>query len=189
MAKKTLDITTREQLDVYMNPQRQRLLHEMQVLAQPATCKQLADAMGISASSVTHHMRKLESLGLVELDHTEVIRGITARYWRAVPTDVSLRANEGGDLQEEKMFLVDYLNQQVFAGLRAYTASDAVEREKERGLAHGELLSGVMYLTEDAAREFQDVVRAFVEKYDQPREGTVPWEFSVACYPHRSFPT
>ena len=164
MAKKTLDITTREQLDVYMNPQRQRLLHEMQVLAQPATCKQLADAMGISASSVTHHMKKLESLGLVELDHTEVIRGITARYWRAVPTDVSLRANEGGDLQEEKMFLVDYL-----------------------GLAHGELLSGVMYLTEDAAREFQDVVRAFVEKYDQPQEGAVPWEFSVACYPHRGF--
>ena len=36
MAKKTLDITTREQLDVYMNPQRQRLLHEMQVLAQPS---------------------------------------------------------------------------------------------------------------------------------------------------------
>ena len=69
MAKKTLDITTREQLDVYMNPQRQRLLHEMQVLARPATCKQLADAMGISASSVTHHMKKLESLGLVELDH------------------------------------------------------------------------------------------------------------------------
>ncbi|MDO4428308.1 MAG: helix-turn-helix domain-containing protein [Atopobiaceae bacterium] len=188
MTRKTLGITTREQLDVYMNPQRQRLLHEMQVLAQPATCKQLADAMGISASSVTHHMRKLESLGLVELDHTEVIRGITARYWRAVPTDVSLRANEDGDLQEEKMFLVDYLNQQVFAGLRAYAASDAVEREKELGLAHGELLSGVMHLTEDAAREFQDVVRAFVEKYDQPQEGTVPWEFSVACYPHRSFP-
>ena len=86
------------------------------------------------------------------------------------------------------MFLVDYLNQQVFAGLRAYAASDAVEHEKELGLTHGELLSGVMYLTEDAAREFQDVVRAFVEKYDQPQEGTVPWEFSVACYPHRNFP-
>ena len=58
---------------------------------------------------------------------------------------------------------------------------------KITNLAHGELLSGVMYLTEDAAREFQDVVRAFAEKYDQPHEGAVPWEFSVACYPHRSF--
>ena len=187
MAKRTLDITTREQLEIYMNPQRQRLLHEMQVLARPATCKQLADVMGISASSVTHHMRKLETLGLVEVDHTEVIRGITARYWRFVPTDVSLHANDGGDLQEEKMLLVDYLNQRVLAGLHAYAASDAVEREKKLGLAHGELLSGVMYLTEDAALEFQRVVRAFVEKYDQPHEGAVPWEFSVACYPHRDF--
>ena len=53
-------------------------------MARPATCKQLADAMGISASSVTHHMKKLEKLGLVELDHTELIRGITAKYWRFI---------------------------------------------------------------------------------------------------------
>lgn len=188
MAKRALDITTRKQLDVYMNPQRQRLLHEMQILAQPATCKQLADVMGISASSVTHHMRKLESLGLVEVDHTEVVRGITARYWRVVPTDVSLRAAEQGDLQEEKMLLVDYLNQQVLAGLQAYTASDAVAREEELGLAHGDLRSGVMYLTEDEARAFQRMVSEFVEKHDQPQEDAVPWEFSVTCYPHRSFP-
>ena len=185
MAKRTLDITTRKQLDIYMNPQRQRLLHEMQVLARPATCKQLADVMGISASSVTHHMKKLESLGLVEVDHTEVVRGITARYWRAVPTDVALRASEQGDLQEEKMLLVDYLSQQVMAGLHAYTASGAVEREKKLGLAHGDLRSGVMYLTEDEAREFQRLVSEFVEKHDEPRADTVPWEVSVACYPHR----
>ena len=42
MPQASLDITTREQLDIYMNPQRQRLLHEMQVMARPATCKQLA---------------------------------------------------------------------------------------------------------------------------------------------------
>ena len=57
MPQASLDITTREQLDIYMNPQRQRLLHEMQVMARPATCKQLADAMGSSASSVSHHMK------------------------------------------------------------------------------------------------------------------------------------
>lgn len=187
MAKRTLEITTREQLDIYMNPQRQRLLHEMQVLARPATCKQLADAMGISASSVTHHMRKLETLGLVEVDHTELVRGITARFWRAVPTEVALRANEDGDLQEEKMLLVDYLNQQVFKGMRSYVASGAVEREERLGLAHGELRSGVMYLTEDEARSFQRMVNDFLEAHDEPREGAVPWEFSVAGFPHRDF--
>ena len=45
-----------------------------------------------------------------------------------------------------------------------------------------------MYLTEDEARAFQRMVSEFVEKHDQPNEGAVPWEFSVACYPHRSFP-
>lgn len=183
--KRMLDITTREQLDIYMNPQRQRLLHEMQMLARPATCKQLADRMGISASSVTHHMRKLESLGLVELDHTKQVRGITARYWSAVPTEVSLRVGEDEDLHEEKMFLVDYLNQQVFAGLRAYSASDAMAREDALGLVHGELRCGVMYLTEDEARAFKRMLQDVIDAHDRPREGTVPWEFSVACYPHR----
>lgn len=85
MATREIDITTRKQLDIYMNPQRQRLLHEMQLIVRPATCKELADAMGISASSVTHHMKKLEELGLVELDHTEVVRGINARYGGLFP--------------------------------------------------------------------------------------------------------
>lgn len=187
MTHRTLSISTREQLDIYMNPQRQRLLHEMQVLAHPATCKQLADIMGISASSVTHHMRKLETLGLVEVDHTEVVRGITARFWRAIPTEVSLRVDEHTDLQEEKMLLLDYLNQQVFAGLRAYAASDAQAREEELGLAHGELRSGVLYLTEDEARAFQRMVNDFIETHEQPGAHAVPWEFSVACYPHRNF--
>lgn len=185
MESRKLSIETREQLDVYMNPQRQRLLHEMQVLARPATCKQLADAMGISASSVTHHMRKLEALGLVEVDHTELVRGITARYWRAVPTEILLRANERGDLQEEKLFLVDHLNQQVFSRLRDYVASDAMVREEGLGLTHGELKCGVMYLTEEEARAFQQLVGDFVESHGTPREGAVSWEFSMACFPHR----
>ena len=185
MVKRSLEITTREQLDIYMNPQRQRLLHEMQLAGRPLTCKQLSRTMGISASSVTHHMRKLEELGLVEVDHTEVVRGITARFWRAVPTDVSLRGAEPGDLQEEKMLLTDYLNQQVFAGFRRYAASGEVAREGELGLAHGELRCGVAYLTEDEAREFQRLVADFLAAREEPREGAAPWEFSFTCYPHR----
>lgn len=38
--------------------------------------------MDISPSSVQHHIKKLISLDLLELDHTELIQGITARYYK-----------------------------------------------------------------------------------------------------------
>ena len=185
MPQASIDITTREQLDIYMNPQRQRLLHEMQVMARPATCKQLADAMGISASSVTHHMKKLEKLGLVELDHTELIRGITAKYWRFIPTSVNVRAGARDDLQEEKAFLIDYLHQRTYDALRSYIASSEIDREEELGLAHGDLRDGFVYLTEEEAHELQRRIAAFLEAHESPREGAVPWEFSLMFFPHR----
>lgn len=185
MAKGVLDITTREQLEIYMNPQRQRLLREMQVLALPATCKQLADIMGISASSVTHHMKKLESLGLVELDHTELVRGITAKYWRFVPMSVSIRVGERDDLQEEKAFLIDYLQQRTYDAFRSYIGSGAAARERGLGLAHGDLRDGFVYLTEDEARELQERIASFLAKRETPRDGAVPWEFSLMYFPHR----
>lgn len=186
MATREIDITTRKQLDIYMNPQRQRLLHEIQLIVRPATCKELADIMGISASSVTHHMKKLEELGLVELDHTEAIRGITARYWRAVPVQVNLRMSDGDDLREEKELVVDYLNQRVFEGLRAYVSSGAAARDEQLGRARGELRAGVVYLTEDDARAFQQMVDEFIAAHEAPADGAVPWEVSIGCYPHRS---
>ncbi len=185
MSQASLDITTREQLDIYMNPQRQRLLREMQVMARPVTCKQLAEAMGISASSVTHHMKKLETLGLVELDHTELIRGITAKYWRYIPTSVNVRAGERNDLQEEKSFLIDCLHQRTYEALRSYIASSEIERERELGLTHGDLRDGFVYLTEEEARELQEHIASFLEAHESPKEGTVPWEFSLMFFPHR----
>ena len=186
MATREIDITTRKQLDIYMNPQRQRLLHEMQLIVRPATCKELADIMGISASSVTHHMKKLEELGLIELDHTEAIRGITARYWRAVPEQVRRRVSGGDDLREEKELVVDYLNQRVFEGLRAYVSSGAATRDEQLGRARGELRAGVVYLTEDDARSFRQMVDEFIAAHEAPADGAVPWEVSIGCYPHRS---
>ena len=186
MATREIDIKTRKQLDIYMNPQRQRLLHEMQLIVRPATCKELADAMGISASSVTHHMKKLEELGLVELDHTEVVRGINARYWRAVPAQVNLRMDDGDDLREEKGLVVDYLNQRVFEGLRAYVSSGAAARDAVPGRARDALRAAVLYLPVAGAQASRLVVDEFIDAHDAPTEGAVPWEVSIGCYPHRS---
>jgi predicted ArsR family transcriptional regulator len=45
----------------------------------PMTAKQIADKIGISASSVQHHIRLLAELGIVEQSHIEQITGSKQR--------------------------------------------------------------------------------------------------------------
>lgn len=182
---RTVAISEPEQLDVYLNPQRQRIMHEMAVVARPVTCKQLADRLGVSASSITHHMKRLEAIGVVHVDHTEQVRGITARYWTAPPTSVDIRMERKDDFQEEKVALADFLHQRAYDAFRSYALADGPARDRENGVEAGELRTGFVYLTEDEARELKKIIVGFVESREQPCEGTVPWEFSLTCLPHR----
>ena len=86
----TIVLQGKKELDVFINPQRQRLLRCMNLAGEPLTPKQIADRMELSPSSVQHHVQKLLALGLVELHHTETIHGITARYYRVAAKTVRI---------------------------------------------------------------------------------------------------
>lgn len=59
-------LSGKKELDIYVNPQRQNILRCMQIKGEPMTPKQIADQVGISASSVQRHIRLLKELGIVE---------------------------------------------------------------------------------------------------------------------------
>ena len=83
-------LTGKKELDIYVNPQRQNILRCMQIAGVPMSAKQIADQVGISASSVQRHIRLLRELGIVEQSHTEQIHGITATYFRVLPRNVRI---------------------------------------------------------------------------------------------------
>ncbi|WP_419068986.1 winged helix-turn-helix domain-containing protein, partial [Candidatus Allofournierella excrementavium] len=60
-----VNLDTREKQNAFMNPARQDILRLLQLAGRPMTPKELADKMGISASSVTFHIKKLVELGVV----------------------------------------------------------------------------------------------------------------------------
>ena len=120
---KEILISSKKELDIYMDPQRQRLLKCMELQGQAQTARQLSLLLGISPSSVSFHLKKLESLGLVELERTEMIHGICARYYRPVPALVQLRANDAGPLKDDKELLLEYLLQDSWAGYKEYIKS------------------------------------------------------------------
>lgn len=171
-------LRTREELEVFMHPQRQRIMRELEVNGAPMTPKAIADALGVSASTVTFHLKKLESIGLAEVDHTEKVRGVTARFYRLAP-DVVRIGSEDDDLRDERAALVEYHHMRVWEGFRNASLS---EDGKAKGRA--QIVEGVAHLSDEDARELGEMIRSFVSRRSKPRAGTEPWEFSFLVFPH-----
>lgn len=101
MSQKTVTLSSREELDVYMSPVRQELMRILRLAGEALTAKALGDTLRISASSARHHVKKLQDLGLVEVDHCAVIN---TTYFRLTEADVEIHIGLGQDdgLQDER---------------------------------------------------------------------------------------
>jgi len=60
-----------------------RLVILRMLMAKAATLSQLGEALGEHPARVRHHLKQLESAGLVELVETRIVRGFVEKYYRA----------------------------------------------------------------------------------------------------------
>jgi DNA-binding transcriptional ArsR family regulator len=72
-------ITTLEQVKAIYDPTRSRILGIIQ--NQPATAKQIAQALNMPPGTVGYHLQVLESAGLAQVVARRLIRGIVATYY------------------------------------------------------------------------------------------------------------
>lgn len=179
MERKNIILAEKKELEIFMNPTRQQLLREMERAGVPLTPKFLSDRLEISPSSVQFHIKKLESIGLLELDHTEMIHGITARFYRLSDADVSLGIADG-DLTEEKKLLMENSLMNVYRGFRKNV------REKRELMKvsekYGDLMTHTVFLTEQEAREMFDMLQAFISEHKVKSEARDAWELGFVAY-------
>ena len=177
----TIVLSGKRELDIYMNPQRQNLIRCMQIAGAPMTPKQLSNQIGISASSVQHHLAQLIELGLVELDHTEQIHGITASYYRVLPKSVQIGSLVDDDLKHQRLALMQASISSIFSGFATYCAehSEATLGPEQ----YGDMLTGITHLSPTEATELYGLIRAFLDAHEEGAEGTEPWEYALIAYP------
>lgn len=156
-----------KQLEIYMHPKRQQILHELSVQGGPMTAKMLSDALGMTPSSAKHHVARLVELQVVEVDHTELIHGITATYYRKRLVTVSFSS-----LAEEKRKLAsDVVTKQIHDDFykKAQSFTD------ENGHFQADQLSGgVVHLSKSEADELYKLIRAFIDEKEKKEDGTEP---------------
>ncbi len=180
-----ITLSTKKELEIYMNPVRQKLLRLLERSKIPMTPKQLSEKLEVSPSSVQHHIKKLSSLGVVELDHTEMINGITARYYK--PTYVNVRI--GLDHPDENNMLKEVLVQEQIAGtyegfltqkkkyLERYNSTDP-----ESTWNLGDILTGVIHLSEGEGKELLMMITDYLDRHAIPSAEKSPWEYALILY-------
>lgn len=176
---KIIRISTKEQLKVFMNPVRQQLLHELQVSGAPMTPKSLSVRLAISASSVQHHIRKLLELGVVAVDHTEIINGIHATFYVTTPATIQIGAREHP--AERRAVLMQLVNNVLSGFLRVPDRHPADEPD-DAGNKYGDIMTGIAYITDEERRELFSLVTEYLRRHEKKEPDTRPWEYALILY-------
>ena len=182
---KRIKLTTKEELKIYINPTRQQMLHLLSTSKQPMTSKRMADKLAISASSIQHHLNKLMALELVELDHTEVINGIVAKYYKAAPVTVQIGLDKDDDtatqrhvfLQEAIALTYDRFRERM-KEVKAQVSGD----DEALPCQWGDVLTGVMHLDQAESRELMKMVCDYIETHASPSRNTTAWEYALILF-------
>ncbi len=185
MEKKKIVLSTQEQLRIFMSPQRQKLIRIMGIAGHAMTAKEISAQMGISASSVQLHIRKLTELGLVEKDHTERINGIMATYFRLTGAEINLGLQNDDELYQERDVLSQNLLMRIYEGCRDTARRLGKRRDfnaKDSLRKYGDMRTGIAYLRPEDAEKLADFITAFTSEHEIPAEGTVPWEYAFVVY-------
>ena len=206
---KEIILDTAEKNKIYMNPQRQRLIRLMQVSGEAMTPKQLSNELGISPSAATAHIKKLENLGVLRLDHTKKINGITAKYYALEDVSISLKTNEqqaDSVVNEQEVFL-NYMMNENWQGFLEYkrdlwargekttekkTIEEKATEEKPEASNEntdalapvtGDVISSVAFLTDEDAAELKNYIIDFLAAHADKQPNTKPWSTTLLAYP------
>jgi DNA-binding transcriptional ArsR family regulator len=182
--KKSIPLRTEAELRIFMMPLRQKLLHEMAVMGTPVTGKHLADRLGITPSSAHHHIRKLESIGLIELDRFELVGSINARYVRLVDADVSIGLDETGELGGERDAILLNMVNEAYAGFKRSVARAKARKRVDNTKPNplNDLTSSVVHFTNEQAEAFYKQLRTTLDSHATPGPGTKPWDILFIAY-------
>ena len=176
-----LVLTGEAALKIFINPTRMRIVEEMSLHPAPITPKALADRLGLSPSSAKHHLLKLASIGVVLLDHQEMIHGIQASFYRLTDKTISLNAADPAARKFAAIAMrtnAARVQQGLFGSLARWQEAGAQEQDRWGMLD----TDGVIHLTKEEAEDLEAAIHAFSAAHSAPRPGAAPIRYNLIAY-------
>lgn len=173
-----------EDIEIYIHPYRTKIMRVMHETGRPMTVKEIADAMGQSPARIHYHVKKLESIGVLYIEHTQLVNGITAKYYDFTHESVGLKVNPKDEKSEELNSRLMWEYGSEFDRVKQGYYDLYTERESAGGMEE----RGVYFKLEEAypldpekLDAFYHALKKVLKQYKYEGKGAVPhWLFFTA---------
>ncbi|MDO3411699.1 helix-turn-helix domain-containing protein [Saccharibacillus sp. CPCC 101409] len=166
-----------EEIKIYSDPYRLKIMKTFLDFGRTATVKEVADRLGEVPAKVYYHVKKLESIGLLWIDHTEVVNGIVAKYYRSFEGEIEIRSAEiEPELRGVYMSNVRRLVAEQFDETREAFLKQTDTNNPTR------LVQNVLHMSKEEEKELFGRIRELLEPYERKRqgEGVLTYDFFLA---------
>lgn len=157
-------ISTEEELKIFSDPYRLKIINVFQDNEKPLTVKGCADIMGEVPAKVYYHVKKLLKIEILELDHIEVINGINAKYYKLIKRRFTIKLDNQNQqemyssLNHVQNFVVNLVDD--FKKDMIKSTQDAVDNNELDETEVGMLTGNHIYLNEE---EYKQVTELLIE--------------------------
>lgn len=167
--KETRVIKTDEELKIFSDPYRLRIISTYQEQKKPLTAKAVADLMGEVPAKVHYHVKKLLAIDILELDHVEIIKGIQAKYYKLKTDCFKI------DYSNTQRDNINYINstETLFNSILGefkkdlHEVASSLESNKKSFNEKGIISKDDIYLTEEEYKDFQNEIMNLFKKYSE----------------------
>lgn len=170
-------LSTEEDIRLLSDPYRFKILSVIRA-KQPITVKQIANEIGDAPAKVHYHVKKFLDKGIIALDHTELIKGIIAKYYVCTADAFTLDVAKGDQqlLSASRMLIESSFKNAKENFIDCMIATDQEDLEEvdqdqdeKRDMF---LISGApLYLTKEEFQQFHDLVDEWKAKRRQKTHG------------------
>lgn len=162
-------IRTDEELKVFTDPYRMRIIETFLQNDQPMTVKQVADTLGEVPAKVHYHVKKLLKIKLIELDHIQVINGINAKYYKLLYQQFKVELSSGAKTAQFKSQM-NYITRMITRILDEFrkdilTREDKFVPENKDRDYEGMISHNSLYLTKDEYDDFLKDYKQLIDRY------------------------
>lgn len=170
-------IKTEEELKIFSDPYRMKIINVFNSSSEPLTVKGVADILGEVPAKVHYHVKKLISINILELDHVEIINGINAKYYRMPIKRFRVDLMTDEENAEDRIKHVDHVTRFMIQMIDSFK-EDVVKRSenlKEKQLDKervGLITKKDIYLTEEEYKEAVEFIIDLTSKIERSPEKT-----------------
>lgn len=167
--KDFITLKTMKEIKIISHPMRMKILKKYYGFEKPATVKQVADHMGEVPANIHYHVKKLIEIDVLTLDHTEVINGIVAKFYKPTAHTIKIedddQALDKNRISEYDVLVSNFFDENKKSFLEILDSEAKAQKEVP-------LISTTLHLTDEAYGDLVEYFKALSAKYKHADEKT-----------------